>query len=609
MLKVNFDSHNGDYLDYLLPFMRFVIATKLKQCVTPKETAALLAKEFGLSIPLHVCEKALKRLVNHDFLKKENHSYYVVKEIDTTGFGDRREAGQKVAETAGQKIVDSCKDLFGDEVTMESALKMFGAYLRTFSIECVRAYVERTDLPVLLESDHSRRGLYVVNRVIRELRTNDPKAFEAVITLVKGHMLANALACEDLESIKRKFGVVTFYLDTPLILRILELDDLSETQSTTELVQLLTKLDGKLAVFSHTFAEVEHVLTSIANGLNNHQSYRPIFKVLRERRVTPSDVLMLKSRLQSLLQEKGIMRIGTPPNDPQYQIDEAALEALIKEDIYYSTDGARHADVKSVQSIYTLRARAEPQSVEDCVAVMVTSNSNLVRTVHQFGKDKPSTERVAAMVTDFSLANIAWLKAPLGNPSLPEFEVMSACYAALEPTIPLWNKYLAEIERLRQLGRISADDHQLLRFESTAQLELMDMTQGSEGYLNGETISDVLDAVKAKLTAAKQVEVDAAKQTAQDVRKILVRQNALLRLKAETFAARTITVIRILLAIFFASVAVIGACYDLPDLSIFGTIFVLLGIAFSVFSAWNGQSIQTLTAGLLSFWIGPTQAI
>ncbi len=271
------------------------------------------------------------------------------------------------------------------------------------------------------------------------------------------------------------------------------------------------------------------------------------------------------------------------------------VEALIKEDIYYSTDGARHADVKSVQSIYTLRARAEPQSVEDCVAVMVTSNSNLVRTVHQFGKDKPSTERVAAMVTDFSLANIAWLKAPLGNPSLPEFEVMSACYAALEPTIPLWNKYLAEIERLRQLGRISADDHQLLRFESTAQLELMDMTQGSEGYLNGETISDVLDAVKAKLTAAKQVEVDAAKQTAQDVRKILVRQNALLRLKAETFAAITITVIRILLAIFFASVAVIGACYDLPDLSIFGTIFVLLGIAFSVFSAWNGQSIQTLT--------------
>jgi hypothetical protein len=172
---------------------------------------------------------------------------------------------------------------------------------------------------------------------------------------------------------------------------------------------------------------------------------------------------------------------------------------------------------------------------------------------------------------------------------------MSACYAALEPTIPLWNKYLAEIERLRQLGRISADDHQLLRFETTAQLELMDMTQGSEGYLNGETISDVLDAVKAKLTAAKQVEVDAAQNAAHKVRQILIRQNAQLRSKAESFAANAILVVRVCLVAFFITVAVLGACYDLPDLSITGGFAILLGIAFAAASAWNGQSIQSIT--------------
>lgn len=617
MLKVNFDSHSGDYLDYFLPFMRYVIACDNKRPVNPKETADMLRKEFGLSIPLHVCERALKRLVKHNFLKREQHAYYVVTDIETQGFDQRRKQGVEVADLVGQRIVEQCRELFAETVSMETAQSMFGAYLRTFSIECVRAYVERTDLPKLSESDYSRRSLYVVNRVVRELRANDERAFQAVITLVKGNMLANALTCEDLESITRKFKGITFYLDTPLILRVLQLDDDAENRSTAELLSLIRKLDGSLAIFSHTLSEVEHVLTTIANGLTRNDGvqngHRRIFSVLHERHIRPSDILMMKADLQSLLQQKEIPRIGSPPADPKFQINEAELDSFIRSKVNYTNDRARENDVKSISSIYTLRGRTEPSGIEDCVAVMVSSNSNLARTAHDFGKRYHTSERVSAMITDFSLANIAWLKAPLETPSLPEFEIMSACYAAMEPTTPLWDKYLSEIERLRQLGRISSDDHQLLRFESAAQMELMDLTQGSDGYLNGQTIAEILDGVKARLTASKQAEIESANETAKKAyneaeltRRRWHERNASLRHKALKCASLAISCINIGLALLLIAIGIVGACADLPNLSILWIILVVLGILFGVFTAYSGSSIRSLTEPLkdqLASWI------
>lgn len=68
------------------------------------------------------------------------------------------------------------------------------------------------------------------------------------------------------------------------------------------------------------------------------------------------------------------------------------------------------------------------------------------------------------MIADFSLANLAWLKAPLAAPELPRLEVMAACHAALEPPDALWSKYITEIDRLEAQGGITARDHEVLRY-------------------------------------------------------------------------------------------------------------------------------------------------
>ena len=66
------------------------------------------------------------------------------------------------------------------------------------------------------------------------------------------------------------------------------------------------------------------------------------------------------------------------------------------------------------------------------------------------------------MITDFTLANTAWLKAPMGAPAVPTTQLLAFSYAALEPSTEFLGKYLKEIDRLEAQGTITERDHQLL---------------------------------------------------------------------------------------------------------------------------------------------------
>jgi hypothetical protein len=85
---------------------------------------------------------------------------------------------------------------------------------------------------------------------------------------------------------------------------------------------------------------------------------------------------------------------------------------------------------------------------------------------------------------------------------------MAACYAALEPGPALWNRYIAEIDKLRSLGTMSADDHQLLRHSQPARSVLMNPTGGSVPAFSATTVDDILERMRADMRAQLAVEAD-----------------------------------------------------------------------------------------------------
>src|SRR5690606_8746221 len=106
-----------------------------------------------------------------------------------------------------------------------------------------------------------------------------------------------------------------------------------------------------------------------------------------------------------------------------------AFEGVLKDEVSYHNPRAKEDDINSVRSIYVLRSGTTPRNVEHAKAVLVTSNSGFAQAAFGYGKNHEESREVSSVITDFSLANMAWLKAPLGAPSLPMTEVIAFSYA------------------------------------------------------------------------------------------------------------------------------------------------------------------------------------
>ncbi len=569
MLKVNLDQSNGDYLDYLVPFVVHTIRTHNIDPVTEQAVGHNLKDDFGLVIPDRVVQIILRRLAKHNLLQRKHSVFHVCGDLPNNDMDARRnEASRHI-----QKVCDALIKYALESSTTwseEDATRALLSFIGEFSIECLNAYARGTTLLELPPNDS--KNLYLVSRFVKDAHDSNTQLFDAIIVVVKCHMLANALICPDLESVQRKFKHVTFYFDTPLVLGLLGLHGEHQKQATDSLLRLLNNLEAKTAVFEHTAQEVYRVIEWAENNIEKPDSYNAtIIKEMRWLHKKKSDLRLIRLKLNDHFGRLGLVRHRNPPHDRQSQINEADLQSTLSKTVKYSTERAAACDINSIRNIYALRKGMSPCRLEDSVAVLVTSNTALARAAYQFGQSWEEMREVSSVITDFSLANVAWLKAPLGAPELPEREVLAMCYAAMEPRTELWNKYLDEIDRLKEQGNITAQDHELLRVSLRANDELMDLTLGSEAAFDGSTVSTILQRVKADLVKEQADILDAEQQSHEQTRRErdeLINRNQ--NIQARIFwvsrsAAKWMT--RILFAMM-VTVIVVGSywpAHQLPD--------------------------------------------
>ena len=292
---------------------------------------------------------------------------------------------------------------------------------------------------------------------------------------------------------------MTFYLDTPLLVRRLGAEGRAKQAAITELLDLLRQLDGRVAVFSHSLQELKNVLHGAAYYLDSFEGRGEIVIEARKKGTTKSDLLLLAESVDDELLGIGIQVHETPEYLEQFQIDETVFERVLDDEIWYHNPRAKEYDVNSVRSIYVIRGEKPAPSVEKARAVFVTSNIAFAQAAWEYGQRHESSQDVSSVVAEFPLANLAWLKAPMGAPSIPTSQLLAFAYAALKPSNELLVKYLKEIDKLESQGGISERDHQLLRSSPLVYDKLVEITLGDVDVLTGDTIHDTLERISSEL--------------------------------------------------------------------------------------------------------------
>jgi hypothetical protein len=370
------------------------------------------------------------------------------------------------------------------------ALNSILSFLSVFDISCLKISLTGTALPAIEDVEHSDHVL--VSKFLFYIKDHNQNLFESFMIMVQGHMLANGILCPDLKNCPKSFRNVMFFMDTPVMIRWLDLEEEIKTEAIHNLFNLIRKLEGRIAVFSHTKEELTNVIETAAYYVDRIDGKGPIVREARRRGTQKSDLLLQVGRIDDRLTKNKISIIPTPERDPRFQIDEQTFEKVLTDEISYFNPNAVLNDIKSVQGIYSLRRGISHSSIEHSKAILVTTNSAFAKAAWIYGQRYEESHCVSPVITDFSLANIAWLKLPLEAPSLPRDEVMAFSYAALQPSENFLLKFLNEADKLQNQGKITIRDHQLLRSSPVAHEILMDLTLGEDKALTFENISEIL---------------------------------------------------------------------------------------------------------------------
>jgi len=521
MLKVNWNEQGKDYISYLEPFVTTALRDQNGQEITSVTTSRLIESIFGLKIPAATVELCLRRLVSK-YLKKDKHRYWLEKLPPLTDFNIQRAFAQEHVGRTITALRNFYLSEYGTEWPENEALEALLIYLNQFGIECLSAFEGRSVLPEIKVTD-PRRSEFRINSFIRKIRKDDVNAWESMTILVRSQMLANALLCPDLEAIQKNFSKVTFYLDTRLLLRLLGLEGVEELSATSELVRLLVTLGGNVSYFVHTAQELDRVISYSRKFLNSPQGKGSVIWHARATGLTDSDMALIQSTIKEKLNKFKIYLTPTPPFSKRFNLGELEFEEFLVDEIDGIRENAKQHDINSVRSIYELREGIAPSRLEDAKVVFVTSNGGLSRAAYRYGKKFASCREVSAVVTDYSLANVAWLKQPLECADVPVIEMLALAYAVIQPPAQLWERYLAEAEKLANDGTITPEAHSLLRYHLKAREELMNLTEGSEQEFSSATVMEILNHIENEIRNQERLKI-AEMQKAHDETRSTLRQ-------------------------------------------------------------------------------------
>jgi len=509
VIKVNWDE-NRDYIANFVPIVAHCIGRGEHDEVSLPDTQAIVEAEFGLQIPHGAMQTILNRMAREGLLTRRHGIF--VRETDVLAnfdLGTEREDVLRQHRNLVAQLVEFAAGL-GREWDEGQAERALLGYVEVLAEPILAAVVDGEPIVELPKIDGE--GSVVTNRFVLDLCRSDPQAFEYLVTIVKGTMLANVLYLpETFAGGRERLTDVEILLDTPVVLRGLGYSEEQYRAPVQELLNLLADEGAKLRIFEHTLHEVEGVLDAAAaiyrTGARRDHFPGDVVDYFASEGLSRSDVEMQIAELRDRLDARGIEILDVPEHTEDLNLAEAELEKTLKESVHYVRREPMMRDLDSLTAIYRIRGGEVRRRIESSGAILVTTNSRLAHASRLFFHEVFGRRTVPICMTDHSLAALVWLMNPAQAPDLPRRQIIAISFAALNPPDEVWRRYLTEVRRLQERGELTEEQVGLLLFSPDARLELMNATEGDADALAAGTITQVLERAEAAVRQEVEVEL------------------------------------------------------------------------------------------------------
>lgn len=162
----------------------------------------------------------------------------------------------------------------------------------------------------------------------------DPDQQEVIDNLTKGAVLYGAAFVKDFRNEKElTFSNTTVYLDTPVVLALLNYCEDSEGQFASEAVDLIRGAGAKISVYESTVDEVKNILTNSYNSFQNPKYWLDyeINRMISQQGITKGDLWERIMTLEADIESLGVNIVRNPDAPLDYPIDINKLVAAISD--------------------------------------------------------------------------------------------------------------------------------------------------------------------------------------------------------------------------------------------------------------------------------------
>jgi hypothetical protein len=516
LLQVTWDRHQKDFLDHFVPLIAEVIRSGEPEVVSLPSVQFGLQKQFGLHVPQHAIKLLLNRMCKRSMLRKDHGVY--LRNLPLLNKYEFRALRADIVEKHDrlvQSLIRFGAREFGLKWDIEQGEKALAAYLLRNSFDIALSH-RGSILPSVEEAPDA--GDFIVAKFVQRLFIDRSADLDALMAIVKGHMLASALFLPDPSHLTRNFKRTQIFFDTRFLLSALGYHGESRQAPCQELLDLLFETGAQLRCFRHTLLEMQGAMHSAAEMMRRgrtSQAYGAAIETIAyftQHEDPPAEIELRAASLERDLERFHVEVEDTPGWKPEHVIDEQGLASLIKERIKYFNASAVDRDVASVSAVMRLREGLKSDAVETCGAVFVTDNVSLVVASRDFlNQSGRGPVLVPACITDYTLTTLLWLKRPTAAPDLPMRTLAATCYAATQPDEQTWQRYLNRLGQMEREGKVTTDDYYLARYTYSARTSLMEKTLGGNNAFTEGTVTDILNRIKLEIASEQQTRLDASR--------------------------------------------------------------------------------------------------
>lgn len=450
ILKVNYDE-NKDYLETFIPMIAECIKDGEDDVIGITDIQNKMKELFYLNIPQHAIKALLNKACKLKYLIKDNKKFIRNNiNLKNLNFKDKKVEMLKKQNELILDLIEYVDKNFDELWEIQEAEEYLLKFIESNQIMSFKKIIfDNNNMNIT-----NKERMYVA-KYIENLIKIDSHLFSYLEEVLKGLIISTIVFVKEPSEIKKKINNMTVYFDTSFIIFALGYADEIKKTPCEELLNLINENNINARCFRHTIDEVIGILTACAYRINTEDMskvYGPSIEYFIRNNKTKSDIQLMINNLEANLLKIKIKIEDTPDYNNKCYIDEEKLKESLSSKISYNSEQAVDRDIKSISAIMRLRNGRETSRIEDSKAIFITTNFRLIKEVNRYLNIDESLIGIMPIISDYAFTNFLWLKKPLVSNDLSRKRIIAECYAATQPTESLWNKYIREIDNLKDEG-------------------------------------------------------------------------------------------------------------------------------------------------------------